>query len=338
MAKRLTMADIGRLAGVSPSTVSRAFSNSPSIPAATRARILKIAEEHNYRLDVGAQNLRMRRTKTVAAVFPFFGRSARMISDPFYLEIVGAIGDELARYDYDMILSRVSSNDDEWCQRFVLNNRVDGLLLIDRALHDRGINKLRKLGASFVAWGAVIPDQDYVTVGADSIEGGAMAVRHLAKLGRRRIGFIGGNEHMVETHLRRQGYERGLAEAGLTLDRSLIAFTDFTPQAAYIAVNNLLDIEPKLDGIFLCSDVMAITAMEVLRGRGRCVPADVSIIGYDDIPLAAYCSPRLTTLRQPIHEGGRLMVRKLFDLIEGKAVEPAMLPIELVVRDSCGGG
>jgi DNA-binding LacI/PurR family transcriptional regulator len=141
---------------------------------------------------------------------------------------------------------------------------------------------------------------------------------------------------MVETHLRRQGYERGLADAGLALDRSLIAFTDFTPQAAYIAVNNLLDIEPALDGIFLCSDVMAITAMEVLRGRGRRVPVDVSIIGYDDIPLAAYCTPRLTTLRQPIHEGGRLMVRKLFDLIDGKAVEPTMLPIELVVRDSCG--
>jgi DNA-binding LacI/PurR family transcriptional regulator len=339
MAKRITMADIAEMAGVSTSTVSRVFSNSSSIPQETRERVLRIAEQHNYQMNVRAQSLRLQRTKLVATVFPFFGKSARLISDPFYLEIVGAIADELAAYDYDTILSRVSSSDTEWCQRFML--RVDGIVFIDRALSDASIARLQALDAKFLVWGAPLAGHDYLTVGCNGVEGGMSAVNHLLRIGRRRIAFIGGNGNMVETHYRLQGYERGLREAGIEPDRNLMVFTDFTPQAAHIAVNDLLDRAPDIDGLFLCSDFMSVAAMEVLRGRGRQVPDDVSVVGYDDIPLAAYCSPKLTTIRQPIQEGGRLMVRKLIELIEGKlegtSAESVILPTQLIVRDSCGG-
>lgn len=337
MSQRLTMSDIGKLAGVSASTVSRALSNSPSIPQETRERILKIAQEHNYRLDTRAQNFRLGRSQTIATVFPFnTDRSKRLISDPFYLEIIGALTDELVNYDYDMILARVPSYDDEWCLRYMLNNRVDGVFIIDRAVQDRGIERLVALGAPFVVWGPPLPHQAGVYVGCNSAEGGAQAVRHLVSLGRRKIGFIGGDGSMVETSLRQQGYLQGLAEAGIAAVEALMTFTDFTPQAGHNAMNILLERAPDLDAVFLCSDFMAVAALEVLRRHGRRVPEDVSVIGFDDIPLAAYCSPRLTTIRQPIHEGGRIMVQKLLDLIDGKAVESTLMQHELIIRDSCG--
>lgn len=336
MKKRLTMADIGRLAGVSVSTVSRALNNHPNIPQETRERILEIARQHDYHLDARAQNFRLRRSQTIATVFPYRGESRRLISDPFYLEITSAIIDALGDHDYDMILARVPADDADWSLRYAMNRRVDGLIIIDRGVDDPGIETLRRSSTHFVVWGPTLPNQTCVSVGCDSVTGAVMAVRHLAGLGRRRIGFIGGHGGMVETYLRRQGYEQGLQEVGLPVDERLVIYTDFSPQAGHAAMTELLDREPGLDAVFICSDFMALAALEVLRGHGRSVPADVSVIGYDDISLAAHYSPRLTTVRQQIQRGGQLMVSHLFDLMEDKPVESVVMPVELVVRDSCG--
>ena len=337
MSKRLTMADIGRLAGVSASTVSRALNNHPNIPRETRERILEIARAHDYHLDTRAQNFRLRRSQTIATVFPYRGQSRRLISDPFYLEITSAIIDALGDHDYDMVLARVPADDADWCLRYAMTRRVDGLIIIDRGVQDPGVDELHRLGTDFVVWGPPLPGQVCVSVGCDSVTGALLALRHLVGLGRRRIGFIGGHGGMVETYLRRQGYEQGLREAGLPLDERLIIYTDFSPQAGHAAMSELLAREPGLDAVFACSDFMALAAMEVLRGHGRRVPADVSVVGYDDISLAAHCTPRLTTVRQQIQRGGQLMVSHLFDLMAGNPVESMMLPVELVIRDSCGG-
>jgi DNA-binding LacI/PurR family transcriptional regulator len=336
MSERLTMADIGRLAGVSASTVSRALKGSASIPEATRERILKIARDNNYVLDARAQNFRLQRSSTIATVFPYLGESHRMISDPFYMEMVGAITEELDEHGYDMIVSRVQVEANDWVLRYVMEKRVDGLILIDRSMSHQEIQQLQTFGAKFVVWGAALPGQDYVSVGCDGVQGGAMAVKHLARLGRRKIAFIGGYAHMVETEMRYQGYQQGLRECDLPYDDTIITFTDFTPQAGSKAIRQLLERAPDIDGVFICSDFMSIAVMEFLRSTGRRIPDDISVVGYDDIQLAAHCSPRLTTLRQQIGEGGHLMVRKLFELIDGQMVEPATLPIELAIRDSCG--
>ncbi len=336
MKSRMRMADIGRLAGVSASTVSRALNGSPSIPEGTRERIRKIAQEHNYVLDVRAQNFRLQRSMTIATLFPYRGESRRMISDPFYMEIIGAIADELDYVGYDLIVARVPSDHNDWCSRYVMNKRVDGLILIDRSVDDIGIERLQELGAKFVAWGAMLDNQNYVSVGGNSFAGGVLAVKHLASQGRRHIGFIGGNENMVETYLRRKGFERGLLESNLPYDERLVTHTDFTPQAGVMAIDRLLTESPHLDGVVVCSDFMSIAVMEVIRERGHRVPDEIAVVGYDDIQLAAHCSPRLTTIRQEINDWGRLMVRKLFDVIDGRPTEAAMMPVELVIRDSCG--
>jgi DNA-binding LacI/PurR family transcriptional regulator len=298
---------------------------------------LRLAEEHHYRLDRRARNFRLQRTQTVALLFPYLGESQRLLSDPFYLEITGAISDELSLRGYDLLIARVPSYQEEWCYRYISDKRVDGVLLIDRALHDAGLAALQQLGAPCVAWGGPVPSQqDTIVVGCDGVAAAKSAMAHLLALGRRRIGFIGGNQGMVEVALRYQGYQEALAEAGLPLEAGRVAFTDFTPQAAATALRGLLAYDPALDAMFVCSDFMSVAVLETLRALGRRVPQDVSLVGYDDIPLAAYCTPRLTTIHQPIHDGGRLMVAKLLDQLEGRPTESALLPFQLIVRDSCG--
>jgi len=336
MAERVTMLDIARAAGVSASTVSRALNNHPTIPESTRLQIQQIAANLNYRIDARARNFRLQRSGTIATLFPYQGTSRRQISDPFYLEIVGAITDELDRNGYDTIIARVSLDSDDWPARYVLERGVDGILMIDRAVDRRGIDRLQALDARFVIWGASVADQDFISVGCDSVSGAATAVRHLASLGRRNIAFIGGFEGMVETDFRRQGYLDGLREVGLADDPRLMAFTDFTPKAASGAVRDLLSFRPDIDAIFACSDFMAMAVMETLRQMGRAVPDEISVVGYDDIALASYCSPRLTTIHQPIQKGGRLMARRLLDLIDEQDVQSLTLTHSLVIRDSCG--
>lgn len=334
---KLTMVDIARLAGVSASTVSRALNGSPSIPQKTRERILKIAEEQHYILDSRAQNFRLQRSQTIAVLFPYTGQSSRLISDPFYMEMTGAISDAVDAYGYDLIVARVPSDQDAWCSRYVQNKRVDGIILIDRAIRDRGIDRLRELGAKFIVWGQSVEGEACVSVGGDSLAGAAMAVQHLAGLGRRRIGFIGGSDLMVETATRYRGYVRGLDACGLPLDPALVTYTDFSPQAGSRAIHLLLDREPALDSVFVCSDFMSIAIMQEIQQRGLRIPDDIAVVGYDDITLAAHCTPRLTTIRQHIHVGGALLVEKLFAMMEGGTPESALLPVELVMRDSCGG-
>ncbi len=336
MSGRVTMAEIAQRAGVSPSTVSRALNGHASIPEKTRIHILQIARELNYRVDERARNFRMGRSRTVAVLFPYQGDSHRQLSDPFYLEIAGAISDALDAHGYDMLMARVPSDGGDWPHRYVSDKRVDGLLLIDRALNDAGIQALQSLGANFVVWGHKLPVQDYVTVGGDSVAGASAAVHHLYELERRRIAFIGGFAGMVETAARRQGYEIGLAECGLPVDERLMAFSDFSPGGATTAMRTLLERAPDFDAVFLCSDYMAVAAMEVIRASGRRVPDDVSVVGYDDVPLAAYCTPRLTTIHQPIHRGGAQMVEALFSMLDNQQPAPVTMPVQLVIRDSCG--
>ncbi|MBZ0290217.1 MAG: LacI family transcriptional regulator, partial [Anaerolineae bacterium] len=242
MTNRITIADIAREAGVSPSTVSRALNHHTAIPESTRQQIEQIAADLNYRLDMRARNFRLQRSQTIATLFPYQDASRRPLSDPFYLEIVGAITDELDHHGYDSLIARVHVENDDWCSRYVLDKRVDGILLIDRAVEDAGIHTLQSLGANFVVWGAEIENQNYVSVGCDGTSGARDAVRHLVEIGRQKIAFIGGFEHMVETDARRRGYIQGMNEAGLAVDESLLRFTDFTPQTAGYAVHDLLDI------------------------------------------------------------------------------------------------
>lgn len=328
-----TMADLARLAGVSTSTVSRALNHHEAIPPETRDRILELAERHRYRIDVRARNLRRGTTRTVAAIFPKSAGSGRRMSDPFYLEVLGGITDELARHGYDLLISQAGDGGGDYA-RYVRERRADGLLVLERDTAGSGIRHLQRAGAPFVVWGPVLPGQDYLSVGGDSVMGARLVAEHLLAAGRRKLAFVGGEPAMIETTLRLQGFRDVLDAAGVRLPPHRIVFTDDTPQQARAAVESLLDRDDAIDAIFLCSDYMAVTALDVLSRRGKEVPADVALVGYDDVPLAQHATPELTTVRQEIYEGGQRMARKLVDVLHGRDADAEVLPVRLVVRSS----
>ncbi len=332
MAHIKTMADLARLAGVSPSTVSRALSKHPSIPEKTRERISALAARHAYHPNIPARNLRLQRSNTVAAVFPQSQRSGRRMSDPFYLEIMGAISDELSVHGYDLLVSLTRG--EETYQRYVLDKRADGLLILERDTEEKGVRQVQAAGVPFVVWGPSLPGQSYVSVGGDSFSGAQQAVAHLLRTGHTTIGFVGGDPTMIETQQRYLGFAQALQAGNQRLDARLVAYTDYTPQEAKVAVRRMVQDVPSLDAVFFCSDFMAVAAFETLRQAGKRIPEDVAVIGYDDIPLAAHCHPKLTTVRQEVYEGGRGLVKKLLLLLAGEQPDSEMLDVSLRLRDS----
>lgn len=335
--RRPTLADIARAAGVSVATASRALNASPAIPAVTRQRVLAAAAQMNYRVNERARNFRLGRSGTVAVLFPYQEASRRQLSDPFYVEITSAIMEEVDAAGCDLLIARVpveAAGEPEWTRRYTVDQRVDGVIVIDRPVADDHLRRLHAAGAPFVVWGQRLADQPYVSVGGDSVIGAGLAVERLIAAGRRRIGFIGGFGGMVETEYRRRGYLAALTAGGLPIDPARLHVTDFSPDGGSAAMTALLTADPAVDAVFVCSDFMAVAVLEVIRRAGRRVPDDIAVIGYDDLPLAAYAAPPLTTIRQPIHAGGRELVRQLLALIAGQPAASVTLPVDLIVRDS----
>jgi DNA-binding LacI/PurR family transcriptional regulator len=331
--RRLQMADIARLAGVSVSTVSRALNGSTLINAETRARIETLARELNYSINLGAKNLRLQRNQTIAVVIPFDIASHQHVTDPFFLAMLGSLADAITDRGYDMLLSRVDAENLDAAARLVDSGVALGVVLIGQWRHHDQLNKLAARGVPIVVWGAQLPQQLYCTVGGDNVRGGCLATEHLLAQGRRRIVFLG-NPQLPEVALRREGYRAALAAAGLTPRRELEISVPFEAGAARAAVQGLLDRRVAFDALIGCSDLLAISAMQVLRERGIEVPRNVAVVGYDDMSLTNYCDPPLSSVHQPVGEAGVQLVDALLALLDGHSVAPRTLPVELVVRRS----
>ena len=184
-----------------------------------------------------------------------------------------------------------------------------------------------------VVWGALMKDQRYISVGSDNEAGGNTATSHLISQGCRNIVFLG-DPAAPEVAARLEGYVRALRTAGIERKPHLEVAVRFGSDTAYHAMSALIDAGAELDGVVACSDVFAMSAMHALVERGRKVPADVAVVGYDDIPFAAYTTPPLTTIRQNCHRGARLLVDKLMRAIRHEPTESAVIPTELVIRAS----
>lgn len=333
-----TLAEIAALAGVSPSTASRALRNSSLISAETTARVQAVATKYNYRPNLMAKNLRLGRSNTIALVMPDNRNDAYYLSDPFLLKCIGLVGSELRKHEYDLLLTQVHAADAGTGAHYVHSGRADGVVIIGRGPDDGPLNEMADAGIPLVSWGPAVSGQKYCSVGIDNVSVSIEAINHLLALGRQRIGFIGTQSRgCYDTVLRYDGYEAALTAAALPIDPSLVIEADFTAAGGYKAAQELLARASDLDAMYVCSDVMAIAAMEAVRAAGKRVPEDVSVIGFDNIELGAYCSPPLTTVSQELESDGvRLIVAKLLAQINGETVRSEMLQGQLIIRDSCG--
>ncbi len=266
--KRLQMADIARLAGVSISTVSRALNGSELVNAETRQRVAELARSLNYAINSGARSLRLQENKTVAVVVPFEARSRQHISDPFFLSIVGAIADALTDRGYDMLLSRVDAERLDFASHWFDSGKAIGVILIGQWRHHDQLNEMAARKLPLVVWGGEMPQQLYCSVGGDNVLGGTLAARHLAQLGRRRIAFVG-DARLPEVWLRRQGYAQALREAGVAVDAGLELPVPFEPGAAAALVQRFFEQHRDVDAVVCCSDVLALLAQ--LRGERSAV-------------------------------------------------------------------
>ncbi|MCB1598547.1 MAG: LacI family DNA-binding transcriptional regulator [Lysobacterales bacterium] len=336
-----TSFDIAYHAGVSQATVSRALRGSPLVSAETRKRIQAIAKQLNYKVDKNASNLRRQHSVTLALLLFEDPTSDDSLINPFFLSMLGSITRACARQGYDLLISFQQLSED-WHADFQDSHKADGLILLgygDYLVARHKLERLVEQGTHFVRWGAVVEGQPGISIGCDNVQGGRAMAEHLLALGRRRIAFIGDvSPHCPEFSDRYQGLVQALKAAGLDVDPALqIDAADSTELVGQSAMRQLLARGARVDAVFAASDLLAIGAMRALEEAGLSVPGDVAVVGFDDIPMASFASPPLTTVAQDTKRAGELLVETLLHEIKNEPVTSVMLPARVVVRRSCGG-
>lgn len=330
---RPRMSDIAKIAGVSVATVSRALADNPRVPPEKRQEILRIAEAQGYVANLGARRLRLSRTEIIAVVIPLGHEQGQPVSDPFFLELVGHLADEVSARGYDTLLTRAPAPTAGWLKRLARSGRADGVIIVGQSDQHDALNETAAHFAPLVVWGAGQPDQAYCTVGIDNVAGAKAATRHVIERGARRVAFFGASA-LPEIDQRVRGYRQALHEAGLEGAPDLVLHTHLLGDLAAEAIRGQLRAGASFDAAVCATDVIAAAALRVFREVGLRVPQDVLLTGFDDISLAASANPPLTTVRQDLSVGARTMVELLFRRLAGETTDSVVMPAELIVRRS----
>lgn len=335
-----TSFDIAYKAGVSQPTVSRALRNSPLVNQKTRERVQAIAKELNYKVDINARKLRSKESKTIALLFSEDPGTSEASISPFFLTILGNIVKASAKRGYDLLISFQHYSND-WGADYESTHKADGIIFLgygDYVSYIKKISQLEEAGAHFIAWGPVLPNQPGHFIGCNNLNGAYQSTKHLIGLGHKNIAFIGDTkDYCPEFAARYQGYAKALLEAKLPVDPELQEDAHTGEDDGYLAMDKLIRRSASFSAVVCASDIIAIKAMNALSRHGMKVPQEVAVVGFDDIPMASFNNPPLTTIRQDTSSAGDLMVDKLIDLIEGKKVQSTELPTHLVIRETCGG-
>lgn len=325
--------DLARLAGVSPGTVSRALADSSLIAKKTREKIQELAREHDFRPNVMARNLRIKRTGAIGVLIPLGHETGQHISDPFFMTMLGHLADALTERGHDLLLSRVIPKDPYWLKRVVDSGRVDGVILIGQSDQIEVIDKVAERYLPLVAWGANMPGQVHCSVGSNNRVGGEIATRHLIDRGCRNFAFFG-DPIAPEIAERLEGVRSALAQNGIAEALSILP-AHLTAETAHPAISQWLDETKAIpDGIIAASDVIAMSALRALSEHGVAVPREVHLVGYDDLPFSNQTVPPLSTIRQDLARGAAHLVDLLFRRIAGEKTDSVVLEPELVVRQS----
>lgn len=341
MTKKIsTLADMARLSGVSESTVSRALSGSKLVSDKTRERIQALANEADFSVNTSARNLRLQKSNTIAVVLLIKSEQDQSATDPFILGLLGVIADELTKKGYDMLLASHKSQDKLWLSRYFDSKRADGVIVFGQGDSTEIFEKVVKDEMPLVVWGAKEADSRYITVGTDNYLGGKLATEHLIKQGCKNIAYAG---HLsIETSLRYQGYQDALDEAGIKDQHHIDVH--FTYQDGYNVARKMFEEGNfTYDGIVAASDTIALGMLKAfndIKSAAKSkkttvrIPEHFAIVGYDDIEVAGFTHPSLTTVRQDTQQGGKLLVDILFKQINKEAVESCELETVLIERES----
>ncbi len=323
------IADVARLAGVGRGTVSRVLNDRPNVSPSTRERVAAAIRELDYVPSSTARRLSLRRTHTIAVVVPYLTR-------PAVVERLRGIEQALVEAGLDMIVFNVETAErrDAILHELPRPERIDGLILVSIAPHEDELKRIRRSGLPLVLVDA--HHRSVARVVVDDVGGGRMAARYLLDLGHVRIGFVGDPLRppigFSSSRLRFRGVERAMRADGLAIPDQLVALGRHGRLPARGLAERLLRLQAPPTAIIAASDTQALGVLEAASRAGLHVPADLSVIGYDDIEAADYVG--LTTIHQPLEETGVRAVERLLAIIAGRP-HPELrevLDVNLVVR------
>ena len=335
-AARLTIEEVALAAHVSRSTVSRVINNHPSVRPQVRERVEHVIAQLRYSPRAAARSLASRRTQSVGLLIP---RSAALIfSDPFFPHVIQGITETCSRRGYFLMLSMVTAErEQDFYERVIAGHHVDGLMMLSSDVDDPILPMLIRDSTPLVLVGRHPYLPHISSADVDNLGGARAAVRHLIELGHERIATITGPLYMAAAMDRRDGYKQALAEARIPVRPELIREADFTQAGGHLAMSELLRLDQPPTAVFTASDPMAVGAMRAIIEAGYSVPADISLVGFDDLPLSQMLTPPLTTVHQPLYELGAAAADLLLNRLEQHGDDVTMhtrLPTHLVVRDS----
>jgi LacI family transcriptional regulator len=327
--RRATLAAVAREAGVSVPTVSKVVNGRTDVAPETRARIGVLLARHGYvaRGPGGAQPV----VRTAEVIF-------NAMRSPNNLEIVRGAIEAASAEEVDVVGGLVPDDPlgATWARRAAGAHRA-GIVLVTSTLTAQQWRHFLDQGVPVVTIDPVtVPSASVPSVGATNFTGGMEATAHLVGLGHRRIGFVAGPPGGMVSIARQHGYQAALAQAGLAVDPALMRAGPFTFDAGFTAAAELLALDARPSALFSCNDALALGAIEAARTLGLRVPQDVSVVGFDDMPVAQWSAPPLTTVRQPFAEMGRTAMRRLLRLAAGEQLASPRIELatELVVRKS----
>ncbi|RKS73792.1 LacI family transcriptional regulator [Motilibacter peucedani] len=326
---RVTITSIARAAGVSVPTVSRVVNGRADVSPETRKRVEDLLREHGYR----------RRPSTRPSGAGLIDLVFNDLDSPWAVEIIRGVEDVAHGAGVGTVVSAVHHRQAS-ARAWLLEVRArasDGVILVTSDIEPPLHEELRKLDVpTVVVDPAGVPTLDVPTVGATNWSGGMSATSHLLELGHRRIGFITGPKRLLCSRARLDGHRAALESAGVAFDESLVRDGDFYHESGFLGAMSLLSMPEPPTAIFASSDQMALGVYEAVRQRGLHVPAEISVVGFDDLPEARWASPPLTTVRQPLAEMGLHAARVLLRMIQGEnIVSPRVeLATALSLRES----
>lgn len=330
---RPTIYTVAEEAGVSIATVSRVLNGNARVSEETRARVRRTMDTLNYQPNASARGLAANTTGTLALVFP-------ALSGPFFSTLIQGAETEAGDSGYYLLIYGTSGDTLETENQTLglLAGKVDGMILTTGSVSHCYLQALQEKVVPIVMLGGVPSGMTVDSIGPDNVGGAAKIVAHLIGHGYRRIAMIKGSETQSHASDREIGYQKALCDHGLSFYPELVIAGAFDERSGYAAMLQLLQRNPIPEAVFAANDQMAFGAMAAIHENGLCVPGDIALAGFDNIEMARYVQPPLTTVHQDIHGQGQLAVRMLIARVNeaDAVVENKEIPTELVIRQSCG--
>jgi LacI family transcriptional regulator len=326
---RVTIRDVAARAGVSVATVSKVINERYGVSAATLARVRAVIEELGYEASLVAQSLRNHRTNVIGILVADL--------EPFSTELLKGAADAIRGSGFELVVYSAGGRTGDpvgWEKRYL--SRLSGTLVDGAVLVTPAVSLEAVPGTPVVAVDPHTGPSHLPTIDSDNLRGAQLATEHLLELGHRRIAFLSGRPDLQSAELRKTGYLRALAAAGVPADETLIRDGAYDPEVSAASAHDLLTAPDRPTAVFAANDLSAIATVDAAGLLGLSVPDDLSVVGFDNVPESALCSPPLTTVDQPIREMGHRAISMLIKLINGDEVERTHVTLDtgLVVRRS----